>query len=224
MLITDWPSEERPREKLLQFGADHLSDAELLAIILRIGLPGKNIIDLCRELLIHFGGLRGLLEADRKSLCKIPGLGLTKYVQLKAALALAERYLLAKMHRSNPLQNINNTKKYLMARMRHYQDEVFACLFLDHGHCVLGFEELSRGSVCYTTVCLRNIVRQCLHYNAAAVIFAHNHPSGIALPSDADSIVTEKLATILVEIDVAVLDHFIIGEQGIYSLAKRGCL
>jgi DNA repair protein RadC len=224
MSIRDWPDAERPREKLLQRGAAALSDAELLAIFLRTGVSGRSAVDLARDLLNHYGGLRPLLEADQTSFCANPGLGPTKYVQLQAVLELGRRYLEATLQRGDALQSVADTRRYLTARLRHEPHEVFACLFLDNRHRVITFEELFHGTIDGASVHPRQIVRRALYHNAAALILAHNHPSGIAEPSRADEQITLRLKEALALIDVRVLDHMIVGDGQVVSFAERGLL
>ena len=224
MAIRDWPAEERPREKLLQRGPQSLSDAELLAIFLRTGLPGMSAVDLARELLGQFGGLRQLLEADLPSFSQGKGLGMAKYVQLQATLELSRRHLLSTLQRGDALTSPQHTRRYLSAQLRDRHQEVFACLFLDNRHRVLAFEEMFYGTVDGASVHPREVVRRCLSHNAAALILAHNHPSGIAEPSRADEQITHRLKDALALIDVRVLDHLIIGDGEITSLAERGLI
>ncbi|RMD71935.1 MAG: JAB domain-containing protein [Gammaproteobacteria bacterium] len=223
MPIKDWPKEERPREKLLERGAGALSDAELLAVLLRTGVKGKTAVDLARDFLADFGGLRGLLEADLKAL-QGKGLGKAKYAQLQAALELSRRHLLETLKRGDALTSPELTKSYLKARLRDYPHEVFACLFLDNRHRIIAFEELFRGTIDGASVHPREVVKRVLAHNAAAVIFAHNHPSGVAEPSGADRSITLRLKEALALIDVRVLDHVIIGDREATSLAERGWL
>lgn len=224
MAICDWPAEERPREKLLQRGAGALSDAELLAIFLRTGVTGKSAIDLARELLQHFGGLRPLLEADRDTFCQAKGLGTAKFVQLQATLELSRRHLMTTLQRGDALTSPDHTRRYLTAQLRDRHQEVFACLFLDNRHRVLEFEELFHGTVDGASVHPREVVRRCIAHNAAAVILAHNHPSGVAEPSRADEQITERLKQALSLVDVRLLDHMVIGDGEIVSLAERGII
>jgi DNA repair protein RadC len=224
MAISDWPTDERPREKLLGRGASALSDAELIAIFLRTGVPGKTAVDLARDTLTRFGGLRRLLAADEAELCATPGLGPAKFVQLQAALELGRRYLDQTLRRSDALTSAEDTRRYLTARLRHQVHEVFACLFLDNRHRVISYEELFQGSIAGASVHPRQVVRRCLYHNAAAVIFAHNHPSGVAEPSQADISITARLVEALALVDVRALDHFIIGEGEAVSFAERGLI
>jgi DNA repair protein radc len=224
MPITDWPAQERPREKLIQRGAGALSDAELLAIFLRTGVRGKTAVDMARELLTQFGGLRGLLEAKREHFCRIHGLGIAKYVQLKAALEMGRRHLYEHLCRGDALSSPADTRAYLTAQLRAYPHEVFACLFLDNRHRVICFEELFRGTIDGASVHPREIVKRALYHNAAALIFAHNHPSGISEPSRADEEITKRLKQALALVDIRVLDHFVVGEGEAASFAERGLL
>jgi len=223
MAITDWPAAERPREKLLERGAQALSDAELLAIFLRTGITGKTAVDLARELLASFGGLRPLIDAAQTDFCQAKGLGTAKFVQLQATMEIARRHLLETLTRESALTSPALTRQYLKARLRDYRHEVFLCLFLDSQHQVLAAEELFHGSIDGASVYPREVVKRCLFHNAAAVIFAHNHPSGIAEPSDADIRITKRLTQALALIDVRVLDHVVVGET-LVSLAERGLL
>lgn len=222
MPITDWPIQERPREKLLHQGAAALSDAELLAIFLRTGIPGKTAVDLARDLLQEFSGLRGLLNARRTQFCQQPGLGPAKYAQLQAVLEMGKRHLHATLVRNEVLTDPVATREYLSARLRDHAFEVFACLFLDNRHRVIHFEELFRGTINGASVYPREVVRQTLEHNAAAVIFAHNHPSGVAEPSEADRQLTRRLQAALELIDVRVLDHIVIGDGECVAFSERG--
>lgn len=222
MPITDWPAAERPREKLLARGAVALSDAELLALFLRTGVPGRTAVDLARDLLAEFGGLRALLEAERPAFCRGPGLGEAKYVLLQAAVELGRRHLWEAVERGDPLTGPEDTRRYLRARLRDRVQEVFACLFLDNRHRVIAFEELFTGTVNGASVHPREVVRRALGHNAAAVILAHNHPSGVAEPSAADEAITRRLRDALALVDCRVLDHLVVGDSEVVSLAERG--
>ncbi len=224
MSIRDWPDDERPREKLLQRGAAALSDAELLAIFLRVGVRGSSAVDLARALLKEHGGLRTLLELDQAGFCATRGLGQAKYVQLQAVLELARRYLEDTLQRGDALHGAADTRRYLMARLRHHAHEVFACLFLDNRHRVIQYEELFFGTIDNAAVHPRQVVKRALHHNAAAVIAAHNHPSGVAEPSRADEAITLRLREALATVDVRLLDHIVIGDGLTVSLAERGVL
>ena len=222
--IKDWPAEDRPREKLLQRGSAALTDAELLAIFLRTGTPGKSAVDLARELLSDFGSLKGLLNADQQHFCRGLGLGSAKFAQLQAVLEMAKRHFKEVLDHGNALTSPEITKAYLSAQLRGYSYEVFACLFLDNQHRVIKLDELFRGTIDGASVYPREVVKQALYHNAAAVIFAHNHPSGITLPSQSDKQITEKLKQALALFDIRVLDHFIIGDGDPYSFAEHGLM
>ncbi|WP_455196664.1 RadC family protein [Kaarinaea lacus] len=222
MAIVDWPTHERPREKMLLRGAEALSDAELLAIFLRTGTKGKTAVDLARELLIQFGSLRALLEADCQQFCRSPGLGEAKYTQLQATLEMSRRYLAEKMARGDALNSPEDTHRFLMARMRDYRQEVFACLYLDNRHRVISFDEMFYGTINMASVHPREIVQRALKHNASAVILAHNHPSGIAEPSQADRDLTCQLQKALALVEVRVLDHVVVGDGTTVSFAERG--
>lgn len=224
MAITDWLAEDRPREKLLQRGSAALTDAELLAIFLRTGVKGKSAVDLARDLLADFGSLKALLDSDHQRFCQAHGLGDAKYAQLQAVLEMAKRHFKEILQRGNALTSPDITRAYLSAQLRGYSYEVFACLFLDNQHRVIQLDELFRGTIDGASVYPREVVRKALHHNAAAVIFAHNHPSGIAEPSTADKHITEKLKQALALFDIRVLDHFIIGDGDPYSFAEHGLL
>jgi len=224
MAITDWPADERPREKLIARGPAALSDAELLAIFLRTGVQGLTAVDLARRLLSDFGGLRPLLKADLEVFSSRCGLGPAKFAQLQAVLEMGRRHLWERLERGEPLTSPTATREFLAARLREYAFEVFACLFLDNRHRVLAFEELFRGTIDGASVYPREVVRRALHHNAAAVILAHNHPSGVAEPSRADGHLTERLREALALVDVRVLDHFVVGDGESVSFAERGLL
>ena len=224
MTIKDWPAAERPREKLLQMGSAALTDAELLAIFLRTGSAGKTAVDLARELLDQFGSLKSLLDADQAHFCLGHGLGSAKYAQLQAVLEMAKRHFKEIIQRGSALTSPEITRAYLSAQLRGYTYEVFGCLFLDNQNRVIQFEELFRGTIDGASVYPREVVKQALYHNAAAVIFAHNHPSGITEPSQADKQITEKLKNALALFDIRVLDHFVIGDGDPYSFAEHGLM
>ncbi|PUB74241.1 MAG: hypothetical protein DBP03_10580 [gamma proteobacterium symbiont of Ctena orbiculata] len=224
MPITDWPMDERPREKLLRRGPGSLSDAELLAIFLRTGVAGQTAVDLARGLLLDFGGLRQLLAADQQRFCRARGLGLAKYAQLQAVLEMSRRYLGEQLTAADSLISPEQTQDYLQVRLRHYPYEVFSCLFLDNRHRVIGYEELFRGTIDGASVHPREVVKRALEQNAAALIFAHNHPSGVAEPSRADRQITRRLKDALALVEIRVLDHIVIGEGEAVSLAQRGMI
>lgn len=221
MAIKNWLHDERPREKLLSKGAAALSDTELLAILLRIGKKGRTAIDLARDLLIGFGGLRCLLDADQKTVCKYSGVGIAKYAQVQAALELAKRHLLQTLKYKDVLNDSKETKQYLVANLRHRQQEIFAAIFLNSHNQVIGYEELFFGTIDNSVVHPREVVKKALSYNAAGIIFAHNHPSGVSMPSLADKQLTTQLAKALSLVDIRVLDHIVIGEGDIFSFAEK---
>lgn len=221
MAITDWAVEDRPREKLLARGPEFLSDAELLAIFLRTGIKGKSAVDLARDILGEAGGLRELLGANEAQFCQSKGLGQAKFVQLKAVVEMSRRYLEEHIKRGDALTDVNSVRNYLCHRLRGYPYEVFACLFLDNKHRVIEYEEMFRGTIDNASVHPREVIRRAIHHNAAAAIFAHNHPSGVAEPSQADHRITDRLKDALSMVDVRVLDHFIIGDE-VVSFAERG--
>lgn len=223
MAISDWPVSERPRERLLDRGAESLSDSELLAIFLRIGVKGKSAVDLARDLLKEFGSLRELMAADLAAFCQIKGLGQAKFVQLQACLEMARRFLHESLQREGPLTNPNDAKKFLLMRMRDYTKEDFACLYLDTKNRVIQFEELFTGTLHTAEVHPREVVKQALKYNAHAIILAHNHPSGVAEPSQADIELTLILRDALALIDIKILDHLVVGGT-VQSLAELGHL
>ncbi len=222
MAITDWPSGERPREKLLSHGAATLSDAELLAIFLRIGLPGKSAVELARELLHSFGSLRQLLAADKQRFCAHQGLGPVKYVQLQAVLEMTRRHLDEELQRGEELTSAEHTRSYLRHVLRDQRSEQFGCLFLDNRHRVLQWEVLFKGTIDAAAVYPRVVVERALCHNAAAVIVAHNHPSGVSEPSRADITITKRLKEALALLDIRMLDHFIVGDHEPVSMAELG--
>ncbi len=224
MSITDWPEQERPREKLLSRGAHSLSDAELLAIFLRTGTKGVTAVDLSRALLHQFGSLNKLMHASQQDFCEGLGLGKAKYSQLQAVLEMARRYLNESIRHQSALENPADTKLFLKSQLAHQQREVFACLYLDSKHQPIAFEELFFGTIDSASVHPREVVKSTLQHNASAVIFAHNHPSGNAQPSQADIHITQQLSKALKLIDIRVLDHIIIGKGETASLAELGHL
>lgn len=224
MSIAQWPEGERPREKLLLRGADALSDAELLAIFLRTGLPGISAVDLARSLVARFGGLRGLFNASEEQFCAAPGLGRAKYAQLRAVLAMSQRYLAEELQRGGAITSTEGAGQYLSSRLRDRAREVFAVLLLDNQHRMIAFEELFEGTIDSAAVHPREVVKRALYHNAAALILAHNHPSGVAEPSEADRQVTLRLQRALELVGVRVLDHLVVGDGKPVSFAERGWL
>ena len=219
-----WHESERPREKLLRHGAATLSEAELLAILLQTGTRGHSAIDTARVLLGQFRSLRGLLTAERQAVCRTPGLGAAKYALLQASIELARRHYAELMEAGPPLANPRATRDYLRARLRDRDHEVFCCLFLDNRHRVIAFDEVFRGTIDGASVHPRDVVKLALARNAAAVILAHNHPSGIAEPSQADEMITGRLRDALALVDIRVLDHIVVGDGVCVSFAERGLL
>ncbi|MDD4978616.1 MAG: DNA repair protein RadC [Gallionella sp.] len=224
MSITDWPEGERPREKLLQKGAAALSDAELLAIFLRTGVVGKSAVDLARELLNRYGNLTQLFAASESDFCTMHGMGQAKYVQLQAVLEMSRRALQETLQRGDALNSPRAVRDYLQLLLAGRQQEVFVVLFLDTQHRVIATEELFHGTLSQTSVYPREVVKRALALNAAAVILAHNHPSGVAEPSSADELITGVLKQALALVDVRVLDHFIVAAGTTLSFAERGLL
>lgn len=224
MAIRDWPVDEQPREKLIARGPAALSDAELLAVFIGSGSRGQSAVDLGRELLRRYGGLRPLLERSPKALMLDRGLGPARVARLIAAIELASRHLAATLVARDAVNDPVRAGDYFRARLRGYPHEVFACLFMDTRHRMIAFEELFRGSIDSAEVHPREVVRRSLVHNAAAVIFGHNHPSGIAEASAADIAITRRLRDALLLIEVRVLDHFIVGEGPPVSFAARGWL
>lgn len=224
MSIKNWPENERPREKLLHKGAPALSDAELLAILLRTGTAGMNAVDLARSLLKDFGGLRALLTADQQSFCRGKGLGMATYVQCQAVLEIARRHYAEHLGERDNFTSPDHVRDYLQASLRDRQAEVFCVLFLDNRHRLICFEECFNGTIDGASVHPREIVRKAIQHNAAAVILAHNHPSGVAEPSQADIALTSRLKEALGLVDVRVLDHFIVGDGNPVSFSERGLM
>ncbi|MDX1451752.1 MAG: DNA repair protein RadC [Oleiphilaceae bacterium] len=224
MAIKDWPATERPREKLLQHGSAHLSDAELLAIFLRVGMKGKSAIDLAREVLVHFGSLKALLAAPLVEFSQVNGLGPAKFVQLQASLEMSKRYFHQEMRETSFIDSPTASKQYVLRALGQRQHETFACLFLDNQHGILCFEELFQGTIDGASVYPREVVKRVLALGAAAVVFCHNHPSGSTQPSQADCQLTERLKQALELIDVRVLDHLIVAGDQVISFAERGLI
>ena len=224
MTIKDWPPSERPREKLLSFGVGSLSDAELIALFLQSGTGGRSAVECARDLLRTFGGLPALLNADRKTFCAELGLGDARFALLQAALEVSRRRVYASVCNADVLSSPEQVRHYLSMHLTGLGHEVFAGLFLDNRHRVIEYRELFSGTIDSAAVYPREVVKQCLASNAAAVIFAHNHPSGVAEPSDTDVRLTRRLIDALALIDVRVLDHLIVGQGVQTSLAERGLM
>ncbi len=225
MAITDWPEDERPRERLLAQGAAALSDAELLALFLRVGVKGQSAVDLARTLIGHFGSLNRLFAASLAEFSAIPGMGPAKYAQLQAVLEMSRRALAEAMKQDSLLNTPDTVRDYLRLHLAGLRHEVFFALWLDAQNRLIAAEELFRGTLTQASVYPREVVKKALAHNAAAVVLAHNHPSGIAEPSAADSQLTRELKQALALIDVRVLDHFIVaGTASPLSFAERGLL
>lgn len=223
MAICDWPEGERPREKLMQQGAHLLSDAELLAIFLRVGVTGKSAVDLARDLLKQFGSLNGIFSASLKEMTQVHGMGSSKYAQLQAIFEMSRRALAEEMQLKDVLSSPKQVRDYLCLKLGSLSREVFIVLFLDAQNRVLAQEELFSGTLTQTSVYPREVVKRALHHNAASVILAHNHPSGVAQQSQADELLTNALKQALSLVDVRVLDHFIVAGNTSLSFAER-CL
>ena len=224
MTIKSWPQSERPREKLLHQGVSSLSDAELLAIFIQTGTQGATAVDVARNLLQQFGGLASLLSADKQSFCSARGLGEARFSLLQAALEISRRQVYETLGRKDVLSSPEHVRQYLSLHLTGLQHEVFAALFLDNRHRVIEYQELFSGTIDSAAVYPREVVKRCLRCNAAAVIFAHNHPSGVAEPSDTDVRLTRKLSDALALVDMRVLDHLVIGQGVQTSLAERGLM
>ena len=224
MAITDWPAAERPREKLIELGAEALSDAELLAIFLRVGVTGKSAVDLARDLLTQFGSLNGIFAATEHALSQVHGIGTSKYVQLQAIFEMSRRALSEQLQQRDVFKSPQAVRDYLVLKLGSLTKEVFLVLFLDTQNRLVAREEMFSGSLKETSVYPREVLKRALHHNAASVIFAHNHPSGIAQQSQADELLTKQLKQALALVDVRVLDHFIVAGNNTLSFSERGLL
>jgi DNA repair protein RadC len=224
LTIRDWPESERPREKLLERGAQALSDAELIALLLGSGIKGRSAVDIARSLIVEFGSLREMLSADRRRWDGKLGIGPARYATLMASIEIARRHLREPLRTSSALTAPDCTRKFLLAQLRDRPYEVFCGLFLDNRHRLLAFEEVFRGTIDGASVHPREIVRLTLLHGAASVIVAHNHPSGVAEPSQADEGVTRRLTQALALIDVRLLDHLIVGDGRCFSFSEHGLL
>ncbi|MDD9156009.1 DNA repair protein RadC [Aliivibrio sp. S4TY2] len=222
MSLMNLPEESRPREKLLALGPKSLTDAELLAIFLCTGIRGMNAIELADKLLKEFGSLRKLLSSNEGEFCSHKGLGTAKFAQLQAVVEMTERYLFETMEKEDALTSPEHTKRYLTKMLRDRHREAFYVLFLDNQHRVLKGEVLFEGTIDAAAVYPREVVKRSIDYNAAAIILAHNHPSGVAEPSQADRRITKRISDAVELVDIRVLDHFVIGDGEIVSFAERG--
>ncbi|WP_137719810.1 RadC family protein [Methylobacillus flagellatus] len=224
MAITDWPAAERPREKLLQQGAAALSDAELLAIFLRVGVRGCSAVDLARALLARFASLNGIFNASAAQIAEVHGMGSSKYVQLQAILEMSRRALSEQLRQRDVLSSPQLVREYLCLKLGAEPREQFMVLFLDAQNRVIRHEVMFTGTLTQTSVYPREVVKRALELNAAALILAHNHPSGVAEPSQADQLLTTALKQALALVDMRVLDHFIVAGNTTMSFAERGFL
>ena len=224
MVLKDIPADARPREKLLASGAAALADAELIALLLRTGLPGVSVLQLAQQLLDHCGGVTGLLHADADALKSIKGLGPAKRAEIGAVIELARRALAQELAARPAMDSPQKVKHYLQLQLAGREHEVFAVMFLDAQNRLLKLEEMFRGTLTQTSVYPREVVKRALALQAAAVILAHNHPSGLAEPSRADEYLTTTLTSALALVDVRVLDHFVVARGAVVSFAERGLL
>ncbi|MCW9716384.1 RadC family protein [Avibacterium sp. 21-594] len=213
-----------PREKLLKFGAESLDDSELLAIFLRTGIKNCSVMELSRVVLDHFGSLRQLISADQKAFCNVKGLGITQFIQLQASTEMTKRYLLQELEMAQAFTRPELVRIYLQTELEHKEREVFLVLFLDNQHRLIKKEEMFLGTINTAAVYPREIVKSALFCNAAAIILAHNHPSGIAEPSNSDRIITEKIQKVAELVEIRVLDHFVIGKGCYVSFSEKGWL
>lgn len=224
MAITDWPASERPREKLMECGAQALSDAELLAIFLRVGVVGKSAVDLARDLLTQFGSLNGVYAASAKEISLVHGIGMSKYAQLQAVFEMSRRALSEQIQERDILSSPQLVRDYLKLKLANQLKEIFVVLFLDAQNRLVATEDMFTGTLTQTSVYPREVVKRALHYNAASVMFAHNHPSGVAKQSRADEMITQELKKALALVDVRVLDHFIVAGNETLSFVEIGLL
>ena len=222
MKLLQWSPKQWPREKLLTNGPDGLSDAELVAIILRTGTKDLNVVEMSRALLTQFGSLNRLLALGQEEFCAINGLGLSKYVQLQASIEIARRCFAESLSEQVVLDSAADTRMFLLSQLRHEPNEVFAVLFLDSQHRLIAFEKVFYGTINCANVYPRVLVKRALEKNAAALILAHNHPSGVAEPSQADRQITQRIVNAMSLVDIHVLDHFVVGAGETVSFAERG--
>lgn len=224
MSIKSWPSGDRPVEKLIAQGPQSLSDAELIAVLLGSGVSGVSAVDMARQILVRFGGLTALFSADRRELVSLTGVGAKRYALFQVVRELARRHRLEKLQRPNCMTDPSAVKRFLITALKGRHREVFMCLYLDSQHRVILVEELFEGTIDGASVYPREVVVQALKHQAAAVIFAHNHPSGVAEPSQADQRITQRLISALKVVDIVVLDHMVVGDTVVVSFAERGLL
>jgi DNA repair protein RadC len=224
MRILDWPEAERPREKLINHGASALSDAELLAILIRTGTKGKTALDIARELLNSFGHLQAVLQADLATFIQQPGVGPQTYALIQAAYALGQRRDEQILREAAVFTNSLAVRRFVRAKLGHHKREVVACLCLDIQHRLICFTELFQGTLTQAPIYPREVVSHALSHQAAAIILCHNHPAGLAQPSKQDLSVTALLRSALELVDIQLIDHLIVGEQALYSFAEHGDL
>jgi len=224
MAITDWLADERPREKLMLKGAEALSDAELLAIFLRVGVVGKSAVDLARDLLVHFGSLNAIFSANAKEIATVYGMGSSKYCQLQAIFEMSRRALAEELKQKDALKSPKQVRDYLSLKLGNAPREIFMVLFLDAQNRIQAQENLFEGTLTQASVYPREVVKRALFHNAASVIFAHNHPNGIAEASQADKQLTQVLKSALNLLDIRVLDHFVVAGNDTISFAEQGLL
>lgn len=223
MSIKHWHAHDQPREKLIEFGAASLTDAQLLAIFLRVGVKGKNAVELAQDLLDYFGDLHSLLHAEQAEFCQAKGLGLAKYAQLNAVLEMARRHFESGLKKGEAFQSPELSAQFFMNQIGHQPREQFACLLLDQQHQMIHFEILFYGTVNQASVHPRELVKLALKHNAAAAIVTHNHPSGLPKPSESDHQITQLIKQALTLVDVRLLDHVILGDHGRWhSMAQSG--
>ncbi len=224
MAISDWPIERRPRERLIRHGANTLADAELLAVFLRVGVKGKDAVQLGHDLLCHFGSLQTLFGARLEEFSALHGLGTAKYAQLQAVLELARRAMLEELRAGQLLSTPQTVKDFLRLQYHHAASEAFHVLFLDVKNRLIEVREMFRGTLTHTSVYPREVVKAALASNAASLMLAHNHPSGTPEPSESDLLLTHALVQALALVDIRILDHFIVAGQQVYSFAEHGQL
>lgn len=224
MAITDWPADERPREKLMQKGVEALSDAELLAIFLRVGVVGKSAVDLARDLLARFGSLNAIFSANAREIAAVHGMGASKYCQLQAIFEMSRRALTEELKQKDALKSPKQVRDYLSLKLSNAQREIFMVLFLDAQNRVQAQENLFEGTLTQASVYPREVVKRALFHNAASVILAHNHPNGLAEASQADKQLTQALKSALSLLDIRVLDHFVVAGNETMSFAEQGLL
>ncbi len=222
MGIKQWPKSQRPREKLIKQGAQALSDAELLAIFLRTGTQGVDAVELARRVIMHFGSLQALILASKSDFCDCFGLGEAKFAQLQAVVEMSTRYLNETLEKEDVFTCVDSVQLFLKSKLRLSSREIFAVMLLDSQHRLIHFQEMFYGTIDAAAVYPREVVKMALKHNAAACILAHNHPSGVCEPSQADIYITQKLQQALALVDINLLDHFVIGDGVPISLAERG--